>query len=404
MGWRAWLLVGGLFSATMGQRFADIAFALHAVQLGSSAFLAAVLLASAIPGLLFGLVGGVVADRSPRWWWWPLGLTLQAGVFLTLARLDAPWHLVAGVAVSSTIGAVLGPVGSKLLGSLARGHENRAARANTAATGTAAVLGTALGGVSFALGSRGTLLAVTGCALLVLALCGAVAHHRGSVTTERAASDAGAWVGFRRLASPAVFGTAGTLCVVGVVLGTSVEAVSGVFVLTGFVGVGEAGYGFAVASWAAGIVAGGALFGGLAPHRLSMPLSAVGMGAMIALPAVVAVPWAAVASFGVGGVCNGVFNTALATAIWTRVAPSEHGRAWAAFRWTVTYCLLAGYVAGALAGTGGARLLVLTSGGAAALAGAAFLAVRVRDGRGHPPAPSTDSVSGTTAPGLRRHG
>lgn len=130
---------------------------------------------------------------------------------------------------------------------------------------------------------------------------------------------------------------------------------------------------------------GGALFGGLAPHRFAMPLAAVGMGAMIALPALVPV-----ASFGVGGVCNGVFNTAVATAIWTRVAPSEHGRAWAAFRWMVTCCLLTGYVSGAVAGAEGARVLVLVSGVAAALAGAMFLVVRaggLREG-----SPSSESA------------
>ncbi|MGQ4269912.1 hypothetical protein [Nocardiopsis changdeensis] len=386
MGGRALLLVAGLFVASVGDRFADIAFALHAAETGSSALLAAILLASAVPEMLLGLVGGVVADRHLRAWWWPAALAVQAAVLIALAHLHTPWHLVAGVALNGSITALLGPVGSKLLGALCRGREERAARAHTAATGAAAVVGTALGGVSFAAGSRGTLLVVAGCALLVLAVC-AAAVARGAVIARAApAGRASALLGFRRLASPAVFGATGALCTVGVLLGTSVEAVAGVFVLTGFTGMGPGGYGPALAAWSAGVAAGAALAGGWARRRAAMPVSAMAMGAAIALPALAPLPWAALAAFAVGGLANGVFNTALATAIWTRVAPAEHGRAWAAFRWTLTACLLTGHLLGAAAGAGGARALMVCSGTATVLAGAAFLLARLRTPGGEPAA------------------
>lgn len=117
-----------------------------------------------------------------------------------------------------------------------------------------------------------------------------------------------------------------------------------------------------------------------------MPVSAMAMGAAIALPALAPLPWAALAAFAVGGLANGVFNTALATAIWTRVAPAEHGRAWAAFRWTLTACLLTGHLLGAAAGAGGARALMVCSGTATVLAGAAFLLARLRTPGGEPAA------------------
>lgn len=385
MGGRALLLVAGLFVASVGDRFADIAFALHAAQTGSTALLAAILLASAVPELLLGLVGGVVADRHLRAWWWPAALAVQAAVLIVLAHLHTPWHLVAGVALNGSVTALLGPVGSKLLGALSRGREERAARAHTAATGAAAVIGTALGGVSFAAGSRGTLLVVAGCALLVLAVCAAVVARGAVVSRGTPGVRSSALLGFRRLVSPGVFGAAGTLCTVGVLLGTSVEAVAGVFVLTGFTGAGPSGYGLALAAWSAGVMAGAAVLGGWSRHRVAMPLSATAMGAAIALPALVPLPWAATAAFAAGGLANGVFNTALATAIWTRVDPAEHGRAWAAFRWTLTGCLLTGHLLGAAAGADGARALMVSSGAATALAGAAFLLTRLRTPHETPP-------------------
>ena len=66
--------------------------------------------------------------------------------------------------------------------------------------------------------------------------------------------------------------------------------------------------------------------------------------------------------FVIGGFGNGVFNSSLGVLIYGRVPAAEQGRAWAAFGLVASVTVLAGYLAGAFAGAGNARWVMLAAG------------------------------------------
>ena len=122
-GLRLTVLLAGLLLSSCGDDVAAVAFSLRAAQTGSPQLLSAILLAQAVPSLALGLFGGVLADRSLRWWWWPASLVVQAGLFGLMAVARHDLVVVGCVAAASSVAALTGPVASKLIAVHSRDHQ-----------------------------------------------------------------------------------------------------------------------------------------------------------------------------------------------------------------------------------------------------------------------------------------
>jgi MFS family permease len=129
--------------------------------------------------------------------------------------------------------------------------------------------------------------------------------------------------------------------------------------------VAPAMYGVVVGSWSVGLLLGPALLwtrSAAAGRRRLMPLSAVVMGAGIAMPALVVDQWSTVAAFALGGAANGLFDFGITAAVLQGVDQGEQGRVWSAFGILASACALLGYLAGAATGAQHARATLLASG------------------------------------------
>ena len=225
------VLFVGLLISTCGDDVAAIAFSLRAAQSGSPGLLAAILLAQTLPALLLGLVGGVLVDRSLRWWWWPLSLALQAGLFLVMALAQRDLVIVVCVAAVSAVAAVTGPVANRLIAHHSRDHRRTGGHLATV-NGLSQAAGAALGGMAFGVGGIVPLLCANAGSFLMLAVVALLVTGREPVPVD-ASPQRGLLLGFYRLASPRGFGVAGLVLLVSTVFATSLENVAGVFVLTG---------------------------------------------------------------------------------------------------------------------------------------------------------------------------
>ncbi|HET9168691.1 MAG TPA: MFS transporter [Actinospica sp.] len=371
MGKRAWLLlIGGLVSS-IGDRFAAIAYALFAVSVHSPGLLSAVFAAELVPPLLLGLIGGVVTDKALRRWLWPTVLILQTACFTAMSQADTstPWLIVVLVAVSSSLASLIGPVGTVLLRGLVtdESQHGNAARWTAVSSGFAGVGGTVAAAATFQASATHVLFLVDAASFLILALLGALAVRNVPLPTSPRSPlrPADAFTGFPRLTSPATFGRSGMAMLIGVMFGTSLEGIVGVFFLRNVMHVNPTMYGVVIGSWSAGMLAGPALLRPRTAHtswRHLMPVSAIAMGICIAVPALAVDQWTTVVAFTLGGAANGLFNVGITSAIFQGVPQHEQGRAWPAFGILAGACALLGYLTGAAVGAGYARETMLVSG------------------------------------------
>lgn len=363
---RSLLLVGILVSA-VGTNMAQIALDLQAAAQHSSPFLAALLIGQTAPAVLLGLVGGGLADRHLRWWWWPLSLLMQGLVYAVMASTSQPAALVVGVTVSSTLAALTGPVASKLFAHYTDDSARSGGRLATV-SGASQAIGVMLGAVGFSQLGAHALLALDAATFVFLALIGCAVATRDAIALEGRTSS-GLLIGFRRLLAPHALGRRGFAVTVAAIFGTSLEAVTGIFVLTAHAHLAPAWIGAATALWGIGVMIGGRLGGALSTDAVrTMTAAACAMGATFVLVAWLLPPLGVIlALYLAGGVGNGVFNAKLVSVILGRIPADEQGRTWAAFRWISAMCFLGGYLGGAAFGTDHARLGMGASGAVALL-------------------------------------
>lgn len=369
------ILLGGMLVSSVGDDLAAMALDLHAASIGSSGLLAALLIGQSAPPVLLGLTGGLLADRVLRWWMWPASLLAQGLVLAGLALTRSPVLLVLGVTLVAVIGALTGPVANKLL---AHYTEDAARSGGHVATimGLSQAVGVAAGGAGFALIGAPALLALDAATFIAFALLACTVATRGAIELERPGATGGALRGFRRLASDAAFGRVGLAVIVATIIGTSIEGVVGIFVLTAHAHLSPALVGIVVAGWGLGVMAAGALSGRVrGPAKALMPAAAVVMGAVYVSVAVLLPPAGViVALFAIGGVANGIFNAQLVAVIIGTVPGPEQGRAWAAWRWITATCFLLGYLTGGALGAAHSIIGMTVSGLVAAAAGLIGLA------------------------------
>jgi hypothetical protein len=316
-----------------------------------------------------GLIGGVVTDKFLRRWLWPTALTLQAACFVGMSRADASVVIVALVAASSSLAAIIGPVGTVLLRLVTDEAEHgNVARWTAIISGFAGVGGTVAAAATFQASATRVLFLVDAGSFLGLAVLGGFAMRGLSLPKPDRSTNlrvADAVIGFARLTSDKAFGRSGTAMLIGVMFGTSLEGIVGVFFLREVMHVEPVMYGFVIGSWSVGMLLGPALLKARserAAWRRLMPASAVVMGACIAAPTLVVNQWTTIVAFILGGAANGLFNVGITSAIFQGVDQGEQGRAWSAFGVFAGSCALLGYLAGAAVGAQYSRETMFAAG------------------------------------------
>lgn len=366
----AWALLAGSFVSALGDRLVGIAFMLYAAEIGSMGLLTAILIADMLPPVLFGLLGGVVSDFHMRRWLWPVALAIQGSCYLVLGFVSGHVTIVALVAVGSTVAAILGPIGSKVLHEVAgRDGRHAVARVLAVSTGISGIAGVVLGGFAFGLTDRAWLFGAKALAFLAMAVI--VAVLRLPIPPPAEAADGGrvtirdALAGITRLWTPAVFGRIGLLLLTAVMFGTSLEGIVAVFFLQNEMLLSAGTFGLALGTWALGIIIGGALRLPDRRHLQMRHLFFVAAGVMGM--AILAVPlfqhlWVLFPAYLLGGVANGVFNSGLTTMMFHGIPNEFQGRAWAGFALITNVVVLGGYLAGSLGGEAGARTMMIAAG------------------------------------------
>ena len=355
------MLLGGILVSAFGDRLAAIALALFAAQIGNAGFLAAVLLADAVPAICLAIVGGIVADRYLRWWW-PSGLALQAICYSIMGLSGHPSILIAGILILSTTNSTLGPVSMKMLTAVSPGVETKSAKALATIQGLAGILGVVAGAVGMQWAPVSILLFVNAGTFGTMTVVALLVADRDLNSAVRSRRLQGGVFGFQILSRPDVFGVSGVALIGGTVLATSLESVSGVFVLTGFVGLSNVEYGIVVVAWAVGIIVG-SRFASPEKRVLLLGAPSVAMGLVFLMVVWMPLPTMVVGMvFLLGGFANGVINAQIASVLMSCVALDAQGRAWAAFRWMVNVGLIVGYVVAGAAAADKAREVVAVSG------------------------------------------
>ncbi|SDW30190.1 Major Facilitator Superfamily protein [Amycolatopsis xylanica] len=352
---RLWVLLLAATVSQVGDRIAATALGLSAAQAGSPGLLTAIYVAELLPGVVVGLLGGVVADRLRRPWPWPAVLLVQACCYGLIGSTSSPELTVALVGAAATASSLLGPVSTKYVHALAGArHRALAARLTSSAPALSAVLGPAIGGVVFAGLGRSGAMTLDVASFLVLAGAAMVCVRRLPPIEGIARPPltiASLMSGFGSLGRVRGLRKSGVLVLVSIIFGTALEGVVGIFFFTQQRGVDSRAYGIIVACWAAGLLAGSLnpwATRNASRAALVIPASGLVMGAGIAaLPLFASVP-AFGALFVMGGAANGVLNSALRYLVFEDVPHDRQGRTWAAFGVLANGMTLLGYFVGYL--------------------------------------------------------
>ncbi|TWV37735.1 MFS transporter [Streptomyces misionensis] len=336
-------LLLALSASEFGDKLVQVAYALIAVRTGSTMFLAAVLAAQTVPVLaLTPLVSarGWIRSRTA----WRAGLIGQVAAFAVAATMAGDRTAVlAGVLVASSCEALTMPFSRSLLHALSDGRQAELARWWAVSKAGAGAAGMVLAGLVVGLSGPGPAFALNALTfLLVLAVA-----WSPRVPEDGARSHRSATAGFRGLLSPGAFGALGLLCVTTMLLTTSLEGVSGPFMLARTPGYDANGLGVVMACWAvASMITAAATPKRFTGVRLLLPLTNVLVALALGLPSLGLPFWTAAATFALGGISNGVFNLLLTRVIWSGIPAESQPHAWAAFNWLLNASLFLSFATG----------------------------------------------------------
>lgn len=368
-------LLLALSASEFGDRLVQVAYALIAVRAGSTTFLAAVLAAQTVPVLvLTPLVGsrGWIRSRTA----WRAGLTGQVVAFAVAAVLaDHRAVVLAAVLVAASCEALTMPFSRSLLHAQSGGRQAELARWWSVSKAGAGAAGMVLAGVVVAASGAGSAFALNALTfLLVLAVAWSPRTPEDGGATRRRAT-----AGFRRLVAPRAFGALGLLCLTVMLLTTSLEGVSGPFMLARTPGYDADGLGVVMACWAvASMIAAAATPKRVTGIRALLPVSNVLVALAIGLPSLGLPFWSAAVTFTLGGIGNGVFNLLLTRVIWSGVPSEGQPDAWAAFNWLLNAALFLSFSVGLFLRPQHAPTLLACAAGGCLLAGGACLSALAR--------------------------
>lgn len=380
----ALVLISAMALSEMGNLAAVAAVAVSAVAKGLPSYLGLVLASQSLPVILLSrwvpkAIGGWGVS------WWRRLLLLQATVFVLLAMHPSNLRLiVAGVAVVGIAEAFLVPFSRAVLGELS-GPDGapRLARRWGVAKSFAGAVGFLLAGWLIQESSVGWVFVANAVTFVVMACAAVVApgtpvERSAEASTDAASAETRSLLeGFRQLAGPHVFSGIGFFALASILLATSLESVSGPFVVGGYSGYTPVHLSFAVGAWP--VMA--TLSSLLLPEKWGARRGTFIVGACSICGGLI---WIAVANswasglvgFAVAGTGNGIVNIALSAAIWGDVPSGLQRAAWSAFNFTLAWMLIAGFSIGSAAGASRAPEVVLAGGGVALVIVCVYVAWR----------------------------
>ncbi|GAA1044921.1 hypothetical protein [Streptomyces murinus] len=364
-----------LAASEFGDKLVQVAYALIAVRAGSTTFLAAVLAAQTIPVLaLTPLVSsrGWIRSRTA----WRAGLIGQVAAFAVAAALaDHRIAVLACILVAASCEALTMPFSRSLLHALSDGRQAELAKWWSVSKAGAGAAGMVLAGVVVAVSGAASAFALNALTfLLVLAVAWSPRIPEDGTPGSRSAT-----AGFGRLLAPGAFGALGLLCVTVMLITTSLEGVSGPFMLARTPGYDAHGLGVVMACWAvASMVAAAVTPRRITGIRALLPLSNLLVALAIGLPSLGLPFWSATVTFALGGIGNGVFNLLLTRVIWSGVPAAGQPHAWAAFNWLLNASLFLSFAVGLFLHPRHAPALLATAAALCLIAGCACLSALAR--------------------------
>ncbi|MFC7529426.1 MFS transporter [Actinoplanes sp. GCM10030250] len=357
-----YLAAAGRAISVCGDFLAATTLALVLQQSGHGGMaVSGLLVAASLPITLLAAPAGRLVDRADSRTLLILMGFAQAAVCAALAFTTHPVLIVALVALLSCGLAVTQPTFAALLPGMVRSADLAKASGIVQTAGQIGMLAApALAGILVGLtGPRVPLLldAASYLALVVIGLL--IRTRRGAATGKTAGS-----VPFRLRTDRSL--TVMTVAVAAVVAGVNAVNVFEVFFIRDTLGASTAVYGFVMASWTVGMLAGSLVVGRVPRRRLTLRV----VLALLAASCLAVLAGASVQSAGwliplwiLGGVANGALNVCTTVMIAGRVPAEAHGRAFSAYGAAVQGAGLLGLiVAGPLADQFDPRVLVAGAG------------------------------------------
>jgi len=376
------VVISAMAFSEMGNLAAVAAVAVTAIAKGVPVYLGAVLAAQSLPVVMLGRwIPKVISGWGVAVW---RGLLLvQAAVFVLLATFSSNLTLIVlGIAVVGLVEAFLVPFSRAVLGDLSGpGGAAGLARRWGVAKSFAGAVGFVLAGTLIQESSVSWVFAVDAVTFVVMACVavvvpGTVGSRAGAQHDPATAKTSSLLEGFRQLARPQVFSRVGLVALASVLLATSLESVSGPFVVGGYSGYNPVHLALTVAAWPVMATVSSLLLPenwGARRGSLVVGACLIGLGLM----------WIAVADswmyglvgFALAGSGNGVINISLSAAIWGEVPSAMQRATWSAFNFMLALMLILGFSVGSAVGAGQAPQVVFV-GGALSLAANTVYVVR----------------------------
>ncbi len=325
------LLAGATAISAAGDLVLVVVLSLRVHDLTGSGFAVAALFAALMgPIALLASPAGRLVDRTETRRTLALVSLAQAVVATGLVFADGLAAILPLAALLGAGAAVAGPAEAALVPVVAR-DLTKANGWVESARYIGFTAGPVIAGVLTAAGGTRVALAVNAASFLAVAIGAALMHARRP-PAEAAPARVRRNGAFSLLLADADVRTA-VIAAVAALLFISASMTVEVFYVRDVVGAGGAGYALVFGAWAVGMVAGALT---LAPRvklalatgaMLALALQGAGMAASACWPVLA---WA-MAGYFVGGIGHGIKNVLMRTLIQERVAPEQHGRAFAAY-------------------------------------------------------------------------
>lgn len=371
--------------AIIGDEAAAMSMVLTAVGQGQPWMVTWFSLSLAMPAMILAPFGGALVDRFDPRKIWVVCLLLQSICIGVASIQEDFWSRLALLAASNVINILSSSAAFALLPRLI--GPIRIERANSLmaiGSSVAYMIGPALAAWLFTIIGAPLMLGANAGTTAVLAVTAALLVWR---VDRHESTDPDSWSvwggvkdGWRAIRSAPVVASIMPLLVL-IMIGTSIEAVAGVFWLRQISGT-DTLYGLVLSCWAVGSIAGAYLAGikRLAPRTM---LLVVGGGLCMALAilteGLLPIALIIIAAFIVGGAGNGAHNVGVRNLIFQQIPEAHIGSAWAYYRMLTSAAVAIGYVVGTPRSPAGAQSMVVIA-GICALLGVfiAIIALRIR--------------------------
>jgi len=375
-----YLVAGARAVSVCGDFLAATTLALVLQQAGHGGLaVSGLMVAASLPLALLAPVAGRIADRADSRTVLVVAGFAQAAVCLALAFVSHPVVIIALVALLAAGLAVTQPTLAALLPKMVRKDDLARASGITQTAGLAGMLiAPALAGILVGQTGARLPLLLDAASYLALIVAGFAVRTRRRGRRSGAAATATAW---RLRNDRPLLVMVGALTAV--VAGVGAINVVEVFFVRDTLGASTTVYGFVMAAWTVGMLAGSMLFGRLRRDRITVPgMLLLAGGTCVPVLASAAVPGAGwiVPLWIAGGVCNGGINVFTTVIVTERAPAAVRGRAFAVLSASVQGGSLFGLLAaGPLVEHFEPRVLVAALGAAGLSAALACLpAVRMR--------------------------